>query len=78
MRLRIKIEKTYQACLCKFFCFKAPGLKEQRTAFTGRESRAQPKVNFGDYTVELTTFMAVGFLFFINKTNEKESEMSSD
>ena len=50
MRLRIKIQKTYQACLCKFFCFKAPGLKEQHTAFTGRDSRAHPKGNLGDST----------------------------
>jgi len=67
VRQRIKIQKTYQACLCKFFCFKAPGLKEQCTAFTGRDSREKPKVNLGDSTkrdklklLEICPFM---FLF---------------
>ena len=42
VRLRIKIQKTYQACLCKFFCFKTPGLKAQFAVFPKKELREKP------------------------------------
>ena len=42
VRQRIKIQKTYQAFLCKFFCFKTPGLKAQFAVFPKRELREKP------------------------------------